>query len=103
LADAVNGNGSYVFERSEVTSINDGELAQIKTNKAAVTAKDIIVATNVPTLPLVARGSYCVLEYPKESYVVAGRIEKQYQTTSTRTTWGAIVSARALRGVEQKY
>jgi len=76
LAKAVNSNGSYVFEQSTVTSIKDGNPGRIKTKQATVTAKDIIVATNVPTMPLAARGTYCILEYPRESYIVAGRLEK---------------------------
>jgi glycine/D-amino acid oxidase-like deaminating enzyme len=39
-----------------------------------VTAKDVIVATSVPTLPLAARGGYCALEYPTESFIVAGEL-----------------------------
>jgi glycine/D-amino acid oxidase-like deaminating enzyme len=77
LAKAVNGDGSYVFEHSTVTSIKDGKPARIRTKKASVTAKDIITATNVPTLPLAARGEYCILEYPTESFIVAGRPDKE--------------------------
>ncbi len=77
LARAVNGNGSYVFENSNVTGIRDGNTGRIRTKKAVITAKHIIVATNVPTLPLLARGGYCSLEYPTESYIVAGRLKKE--------------------------
>ncbi len=76
LAQAVNGNGSYVFEHSNVTGIRDGTPGRVKTKKATVTATHIIVATNVPTMPLMARGTCCLLEYPKESYIVAGKLEK---------------------------
>jgi glycine/D-amino acid oxidase-like deaminating enzyme len=73
LAKAVDGNGSHVFEGSPVISIKDGRPARVSTKHASVTAKDIIVATNVPTFPLLARGAYCVLEYPRTSYIVAGQ------------------------------
>lgn len=76
LARAVNGGSSYVFENSSVIGIRDGNPGRVKTKKAKVTAKNIIVATNVPTSPLMARGAFCMLEYPKESYIVAGRPEK---------------------------
>lgn len=76
LARAVDGNGNYVFENSKVTGMRDGSPGRVKTAKAAVRAKHIIVATNVPTLPLMARGGYCLLEYPTESYIVAGPIKK---------------------------
>jgi len=73
LAAAVNGHGSHVYEQSRVIGIRDGEPGRVKTKAAKVTAKNIIVATNVPSLPLVARGAYCALEYPQTSYIVAGR------------------------------
>ncbi|MDL2363167.1 MAG: FAD-binding oxidoreductase [Patescibacteria group bacterium] len=76
LAAAVNGDGSFVFEESGVIGIHDGDPGKVRTRKASVTAKSIVVATSVPTMPLVARGAYCILEYPKESYIVAGTPEK---------------------------
>lgn len=74
LGRAVDGEGSYVFEHSTVTRIKDGEPGFIKTAQGSVTARHIVIATNVPTLPLAARGAYCLLEYPQESYIVAGRL-----------------------------
>lgn len=79
LARTVNGAGSYVFENSGVISIRDGDPGSIRTKRGTVTAKHIIVATNVPTLPLLARGGYCILEYPTESYIVAGRPDKKIE------------------------
>lgn len=73
LAKLVNGQGSYVFEHSNVTSFRDGQPTTIRTKTATVTAKDIIVATKVPAAPLIARFSYAALEYPHTSYIVAGR------------------------------
>jgi glycine/D-amino acid oxidase-like deaminating enzyme len=74
LAKAVDGQGSRVFEGSEVISIRDGSPARVATKEAAVTAQDIIVATKVPAAPLVARLGYCLLEYPTTSYIVTGRL-----------------------------
>jgi glycine/D-amino acid oxidase-like deaminating enzyme len=79
LAKATAGNGSFVFENSEVTRINDGDPCTVSTKRAEVTAKHVVVATNVPTFPLVARGGYCLLEYPTESYIVAGKPTKGLQ------------------------
>ena len=79
LARAVDGKGSYVFENSRVTGIRDGSPGRVKTAKATVRAEDIVVATNVPTMPLMARGGYCLLEYPTESYIVAGPIKKNFK------------------------
>jgi glycine/D-amino acid oxidase-like deaminating enzyme len=76
LARAIDGNGSYIFENSDVMSIIDGNPGHIKTDTATVIAKHIIVATNVPAFPLLARSGYCLLEYPTESYIVAGRMNR---------------------------
>jgi len=71
LAKIVNGQGSYVYENSEVVGFQDGEPALVKTRNASVTAKHIVVATKVPAAPLVARLSYCFCEFPTTSYIVA--------------------------------
>jgi glycine/D-amino acid oxidase-like deaminating enzyme len=76
LARAVHGGGSVVHEHSHVIGIRDGNPGRIRTTAAIVTARHIIVATNAPTLPLMARGGYCALQYPRESYIVAGRLER---------------------------
>lgn len=72
LATAVDGDGSYVFEGTTAKRIHDGEPAVVKTEKGSIRARDIIVATRVPTFPLVARAGYGLLEYPTESFAVAG-------------------------------
>lgn len=76
LAEAVHGQGSYVFEDSGAMGIRDGISCRITTRTASVFAKHCIVATNVPTFPLLARGGYCLLEYPTESYIVAGHLSR---------------------------
>jgi glycine/D-amino acid oxidase-like deaminating enzyme len=75
LAAIVHGGGSYVFEHSNAIWFHDGKPAKVKTKEGTVTAKDIIVATKVPAGPMMARGTYCVIEYPHTSYLVAGPFE----------------------------
>ena len=77
LAAYIHGDGSHVYENSRVIGIKDGDTCEIRTLQAKVRAKHCIVATNVPTFPLMARGSYCVAEYPMQSYIVAGRIHRE--------------------------
>lgn len=74
LARAIDGNGSYVFEqtRANITGLRDGKLCSVQTNGGNITAKQIIVATNVP-YSAGSRGSYCVSEYPSKSYIIAGK------------------------------
>lgn len=77
LAKVIHGDGSFVFEHSNVIGIHDGEPCRVRTGQGRLSAKHIVVATNVPTLPLMARGAFCLLEYPTESYIVLGRTNGQ--------------------------
>ncbi len=72
LAKAVHGQGSYVFENSNVASFHDGRPAFVRTKTAKITCKDIIVATKMPAAPLAARFACAAWEYPTTSYIVAG-------------------------------
>jgi glycine/D-amino acid oxidase-like deaminating enzyme len=73
LAARINSNGSYVFENTRAIGIRDGSPAKVNTKDGTITAKNIIVATNVPTPPLISRFAYCILEYPQTSYIVAAK------------------------------
>lgn len=73
LAKKVNGGGSYIFEQTKADGFHDGKPCRVSAGDYEVIAQNIVVATNVPTLPLAARGAYCVLEYPQNSYLVAGK------------------------------
>lgn len=77
LAGKVDGDGSYVFEKCRAVGIRDGSPCRVSTLGGKIRAKAVIVATNVPTLPLMARGGYCILEYPTESYIVATKIKNE--------------------------
>jgi glycine/D-amino acid oxidase-like deaminating enzyme len=76
LARAVNSDGSCVYENTRAIGIRDGQPCRIRTPKGKITAQHVVVATNVPTLPLVARGAYCMVEYPQTSYVVAAKTNR---------------------------
>lgn len=71
LAELVHGQGSYVFEHSNVIGFKDGVPARVRTSAAVIRAKDIVVASKVPAFPLIARFGYAALEYPHTSYIVA--------------------------------
>jgi glycine/D-amino acid oxidase-like deaminating enzyme len=78
LAEKVHGDGSYVFETSNVSRVHENDVrVWLSTAHGKVRAKKLVVATNVPTLPLLARGEYCFFEYPQESYIVAARVPKK--------------------------
>jgi glycine/D-amino acid oxidase-like deaminating enzyme len=73
LAKVIDKDGSHVFEQTRAVSFHDGRPCQVSTPHGEVVANNIIVATNVPPLPLLARAAYCLFEYPTTSYLVAGR------------------------------
>lgn len=73
LAKLIDGGGSSVFERSNVTGFYDGIQPHVTTKRAKVMAKNIIVATKVPAAPLFARGACAFWEHPHTSYLVAGK------------------------------
>lgn len=75
LAKAIVKNGGRIFENSQVKHFKDGARPSVATDKATVSAEDIIVATNVPTFPLAARGAYCVYEYPTTSYLISTKVK----------------------------
>jgi glycine/D-amino acid oxidase-like deaminating enzyme len=72
LTKKIVGKGSHIYEQTRAMSFSDGQPCAVGTSNGEVVAKNIIVATNVPTLPLVARVAFCVLEYPQTSYLIAG-------------------------------
>jgi glycine/D-amino acid oxidase-like deaminating enzyme len=73
LAEVIMKRGGLIFENSRAKHFKDGRQPSIKTAEGTIRAKDIIIATNVPTWPLFARGTYCAYEYPQMSYIVAGK------------------------------
>jgi glycine/D-amino acid oxidase-like deaminating enzyme len=75
LAKRINGEGSYVYEQSKAIGFEDGSPAHVKTAEGSVTAKHIIIATLVPTLPLIGRVTYGLFESPQTSYIVAGKTD----------------------------
>jgi glycine/D-amino acid oxidase-like deaminating enzyme len=79
LAEKITGGRSsgFIFEDTRALSIHDGHSPKVRTKSGTLHAKQIVVATNVPTFPLLARGGFCVLEYPQKSYIVAAKTKKK--------------------------
>lgn len=77
LAAKIDGKGSYIFEETRAITVHDGFISRIHTKNGIVYANSVIVATNVPTFPLMARGTYCFMEYPETSYIVAVHTKKK--------------------------
>ena len=71
LADAVDGDGSVVFEHSRVEGLHDGAPCRVRTADGVVTADRVVVATHVP---LFDRGLYFARLDVTRSYCVAASL-----------------------------
>jgi glycine/D-amino acid oxidase-like deaminating enzyme len=71
LAKAIHRKGSFVLVKTKAKKIINGSPCIVETENGLVKAKEVIIATNVP-YPLIAHGLYCALEYPLNSYIIAG-------------------------------
>ena len=72
LARSVDGGGSFVFERTRVLEVHEGDRCRLVTSQGVVTATSVIVATHVPLNRLFLHtklGHY-------QSYVVAVEAER---------------------------
>ena len=71
LAQDVPGDGSYVFENTTATGVEDGQPCTVSTERGTVTADAIVVATHFPVFD---KARYYERLSPKRSYVLAVRL-----------------------------
>lgn len=76
LARAIQGDGCYVFEQTKATLVNDGDQCTFRTPGGRVTARQVVLATNVPS-SIKDHAAYGLLEYPTRSYLIAGRTDQE--------------------------
>jgi glycine/D-amino acid oxidase-like deaminating enzyme len=73
---------NVLLESSRAGRIEDGAPCITHSKGHKIISKAIVVATNVPTFPLMARVGYCFTEYPHTSYIVvceySGGLEGMY-------------------------
>lgn len=72
LAEDIPGDGSYVFENTTATSVEDGEPCTVSTEEGTVTADAVVVATHFPVFD---KARYYERLSPKRSYVLAVRLQ----------------------------
>ena len=68
VAEAVDGGGSYVFEETRATGLDTGSPCRVETNRATVTADDVVVAS---LFPFADRGGYFARMHPSRAYLLA--------------------------------
>lgn len=77
LAEEIPGDGSYIFEETTATDIEDGSPCQVSTDRGSITADAVVVATHFPVFD---RARYYERLYPKRSYVLAVRLQGDVPT-----------------------
>ncbi|MEA5456006.1 FAD-dependent oxidoreductase [Sinomonas sp. JGH33] len=71
MARAVDGDGSFVFERTRVGAVRDGSPAEVASDGGTVRALDVVLATNVP---IEDGGRFDERLYLHRSYIVASPV-----------------------------
>ena len=72
LAGKVDGDGSFVFERTRVLELREGPPVIVAAGNGTVVARDAIVATNIP---FADHGRFEALCQPHRSYIVAAPVD----------------------------
>ena len=69
LVNAIPGDGSYVFENTPVSRVEEGNPCRVVSRSAkTVTARDVIVATN---MPIINKGMFFARAEPSRGYALA--------------------------------
>lgn len=72
-AEALRALGGHVHEQTTVLDVQEGRPCRVETDRGAVTAREVVVASNIPMLD---RGGYFAKAYPYRHMAIAGRIEE---------------------------
>jgi glycine/D-amino acid oxidase-like deaminating enzyme/nitrite reductase/ring-hydroxylating ferredoxin subunit len=73
LAEAIDGEGSHVFESTRVLGVKGSGPTRVETERGEVTAGDVIIASH---LPILDRGFFFARAHPERSYALACRIRR---------------------------
>lgn len=75
LAEDINGEGSYVFEKTRAITVNSGKIKEVVTDQGSITADKVVVATHTPIYDpdmlskhLHSGTSYVLALYAKEDF-----------------------------------
>jgi glycine/D-amino acid oxidase-like deaminating enzyme/nitrite reductase/ring-hydroxylating ferredoxin subunit len=74
LAERIDGDGSRVFERTRVLDVTGCGPVRLETDRGAVTARDVVLASH---LPFADRGFFFAKAHPERSYAVAARVRPE--------------------------
>ncbi len=72
LAAAIDGGGSYVFERTRAHSLDEGDPCRLQTDHGTITAQYVIETTH---LPFSDKGGFFARAHPMRSYAMSARLD----------------------------
>jgi glycine/D-amino acid oxidase-like deaminating enzyme/nitrite reductase/ring-hydroxylating ferredoxin subunit len=72
LADALVADGCRVYERTRALHVHDGAPCRVETDRGAISADSVVVATH---FPFTDRALFFARQHPERSYCLALRIE----------------------------
>lgn len=72
MAEGLPGDGSYLFEMTRATGVEDADPCVVTTEHGVVRAGHVVLATQIPFLD---RGGFFAKTYPSRSYAMAVRID----------------------------
>lgn len=73
LAGKIDGEGSFVFEQTRVSTVDGDKPCHVRTvDGATVTADDVIIATH---LPILDQGLFFAKTFPQRSYLIGAKID----------------------------
>lgn len=71
IAEAIHGDGSYVFEETRALDVDPGSPCRVSTSRGDVVADSVVVASHFPFFD---RGGYFARMHPKRAYLLAVRV-----------------------------
>ncbi len=70
IAEAIQTDGSYVFEQTKATAVDDGSPCQVETARGDIHADNVVIASH---FPVADPAGYFARMHPKQAYLLAVR------------------------------
>ncbi|HCY36535.1 MAG: FAD-dependent oxidoreductase [Candidatus Margulisiibacteriota bacterium] len=93
LAKIIDGNGSYIFEKTRAVDVKEGTPCTVITDKGEFKAKNVIIATNYPFND--KYGLYNARLFPSQSYALGLKIEETFPEGMYISTGNPVYSLRS--------
>jgi glycine/D-amino acid oxidase-like deaminating enzyme/nitrite reductase/ring-hydroxylating ferredoxin subunit len=75
IAELVDGDGSFIFEDTRCTGVDEGDSCTVETERGPIQARNVVVASHYPFLD---RGLFFAKVAPYRSYVLAAEVPSSH-------------------------